>query len=48
MLAARGGRTVWASALIVAAVVAKQWAVLAILPAALAAPRAGLRIAAAG
>ena len=48
VLAARGGRTVWASALIVAAVVAKQWAVLAILPAALAAPRAGLRIAAAG
>ena len=48
VLAARGGRTVWASVLIVAAVVAKQWAVLAILPAALAAPRAGLRIAAAG
>ena len=48
VLAARGGRTVWASVLIVVAVVAKQWAVLAILPAALAAPRAGVRIAAAG
>ena len=34
--------------LVVAAVVAKQWAVLAILPAAMAAPRGGWRIAAAG
>jgi hypothetical protein len=48
VLAARGGRITWASVLIVGAVVAKQWAVLAILPAALAAPRGGLRIAAAG
>jgi hypothetical protein len=48
VLTARGGRTVWASILIVLAVVAKQWAVLAILPAAMAAPRAGWRIAAAG
>jgi len=48
VLAARGGRLNWASALIVVAVVAKQWAVLAILPAAMAAPRGGLRIAAAG
>jgi hypothetical protein len=48
VLAARRGRVNWASALIVAAVVAKQWAVLAILPAALAAPRGGVRIAAAG
>ena len=48
VLAARGGRTALASALVVLAVVAKQWAVLAILPAAMAAPRGGLRIAAAG
>lgn len=48
VLAARGSRVGWASVLIVAAVVAKQWAVLAILPAALAAPRGGLRIAASG
>jgi Glycosyltransferase family 87 len=48
VLAARGGRTGWASVLIVVAVVAKQWAVLAILPAAMAAPRGGWRIAAAG
>ena len=48
VLAARGGRTGWASFLVVLAVVAKQWAVLAILPAAMAAPRGGLRIGAAG
>jgi hypothetical protein len=48
VLAARGGRVTWASVLIVVAVVAKQWAVLAILPAAMAAPRGGLRIAIAG
>jgi hypothetical protein len=48
VLVARGGRTGWASVLIVLAVVAKQWAVLAILPAAMAAPRGGWRIAAAG
>jgi hypothetical protein len=48
VLAARSERVGWASVLIVVAVVAKQWAVLAILPAALAAPRAGWRIAVAG
>jgi hypothetical protein len=48
VLAARDGRIGWASVLIVLAVVAKQWAVLAILPAAMAAPRGGWRIAAAG
>jgi hypothetical protein len=48
VLVARGGRTGWASVLIVLAVVAKQWAVLAILPAAMAAPRGGWRIAVAG
>lgn len=48
VLAARANRVGWASVLIVGAVVAKQWAVLAILPAAMAAPRGGLRIAAAG
>lgn len=48
VLAARAGRITGASVLIVVAVVAKQWAVLAIAPAALAAPRGGLRIAAAG
>ena len=48
VLAARGSRVGLASVLIVAAVVAKQWAVLAILPAAMAAPRGGARIAAAG
>jgi hypothetical protein len=48
VLAARGGRIGWSSVLIVLAVVAKQWAVLAILPAAMAAPRGGWRIAAAG
>jgi hypothetical protein len=48
VLAALGGRIRCASVLVVLAVVAKQWAVLAILPAALAAPRAGWRIAAAG
>jgi hypothetical protein len=48
VLAARDGRISLASVLIVGAVVAKQWAVLAIVPAALAAPRGGLRIDAAG
>lgn len=48
VLAARADRPVWAALLLVLAVVAKQWAVLAILPVAMAAPRAGLRIAAAG
>jgi hypothetical protein len=48
VLAARGGRTGWAAFLIVAAVVAKQSMVVAILPAAMAAPRGGLRIAVAG
>ena len=48
VLAARRGRVTFASILIVAAIVAKQWAVLAILPAALAAPRGGLRIGVAG
>ena len=44
VLRARSGRVGWASLLIVLAVVAKQWAVLAILPAAMAAPRGGWRI----
>ncbi len=48
ILAARAGMTWRAAALLVVAIVAKQWAVLAILPAAMAAPRHGLRIAAAG
>ncbi len=48
VLAARGGRVGWASVLIVGAVVAKQWAVIAILPAAMAAPRGGWKIALAG
>jgi hypothetical protein len=48
VLVARVGRVGWASVLIVGAVVAKQWAVLAILPAAMAAPRGGMRIAASG
>jgi hypothetical protein len=48
VLAARANRIGWASTLVVLAVVAKQWAVLAILPTAMAAPRGGLRIAAAG
>jgi hypothetical protein len=48
VLAARSGRIGWASVLIAVAVVAKQWAVLAILPAALAAPRGGWRIGAVG
>jgi hypothetical protein len=48
ILAARAGMTWRAAVLLVLAVVAKQWAVLAILPAAMAAPRHGLRIAAAG
>jgi hypothetical protein len=45
VLAALGGRTRAAVALLVVAVAAKQWAVLAILPAALATPRGGLRVA---
>jgi hypothetical protein len=50
VLLARAGRIGAASAVLVLAVVAKQWAVLAIMPAALAAPRGagGARIAAAG
>jgi hypothetical protein len=48
VLAARAGMSWRAAALLVVAIVAKQWAVLAILPAAMAAPRHGLRIAAAG
>ena len=48
VLAARSGRVTWASVLIVLAVVAKQWAVIAILPAAMAAPRGGRRIAVSG
>jgi hypothetical protein len=48
VLVARSGRTGWAGALLVVAVLAKQWAVLAILPAAFAAPRGALRIAATG
>ena len=48
VLAARGGRISWASVMIVGAVVAKQWAVLAIVPAAMAAPRGGWKIAFAG
>lgn len=48
VLSARAGRTGWAAFLIVGAVVAKQSMVVAILPAAMAAPRGGLRIAAAG
>jgi hypothetical protein len=48
VLAARAGMTWRAAALLVVAIVAKQWAVLAILPAAMAAPRHGVRIAATG
>lgn len=48
ILTARSGRVSWASLLIVVAVVAKQWAVLAILPAAMAAPQKGARIGIAG
>ena len=48
ILAARAGMTWRAAALLVLAIVAKQWAVLAILPVAMAAPRHGIRIAAAG
>lgn len=46
VLLARKGRLRWAAVCLVLAVVAKQWAVLAILPAALAAPRGGVRLAA--
>jgi len=45
VLAARDGRTTTAAVLLVVGVAAKQWAVLAIAPAALAAPRGGLRVA---
>jgi hypothetical protein len=45
VLAARSGRTGWASFMIVAAVVAKQSMVVAVLLAAMAAPRGGARIA---
>ena len=48
VLAARQGRVNWAAALVVVAIAAKQWAVLAVLPAAMAAPRQGLRILAVG
>ncbi len=48
VLAARGGRPSWSGALLVVAVLAKQWAVLAILPAAFAAPRGAVRIVVAG
>jgi hypothetical protein len=45
VLVARQGRVNLATAMIMGAVVSKQWAVLAILPVAMAAPRAGIRIA---
>jgi hypothetical protein len=45
VLAARHGRPTLAGGMVVAAVLAKQWAVLAILPAAFAAPRGAMRIA---
>ena len=48
VLAARSGRTGWASFMIVAAVVAKQSMVVAILLVAMAAPRNGVRVAAIG
>ena len=48
VLCARSGHVGRASLLIVLAVVAKQWAVLAILPAAMAAPRGGWRIVVSG
>ena len=48
VLTARSGRVGWSSLLLVLAIVSKQWAVLAIVPAALAAPRGGWRIAAVG
>jgi hypothetical protein len=48
VLAVRSGRITWASVLIVGAVVSKQSMVVAVLPAAMAAPRGGLRVAAAG
>jgi hypothetical protein len=48
ILAARAGRTGWAAFLIVGAIVSKQSLVVALLPAAMAAPRGGLRIAAIG
>jgi Glycosyltransferase family 87 len=44
VLAARRDRTTIASALLALAIVSKQWAVLAVLPAALAAPRRQLRL----
>ena len=48
VLVARANRVGLACVLVVLGVVAKQWAVLAIVPAAMAAPRGGWRIAAAG
>jgi hypothetical protein len=48
VLAARLERPSWAAVLVVGAVLAKQWAVLAILPAAFAAPRGAWRIALTG
>lgn len=45
VLCALAGRTGWTVGLLVAGVAAKQWAVLAIAPAALAAPRGGVRVA---
>jgi Glycosyltransferase family 87 len=45
VLAARGGRPVLAGVLLAVAVATKQWAVLAVLPAMLAAPRGAWRIA---
>jgi hypothetical protein len=45
VMVARQGRVNLATAMLIGAIVSKQWAVLAILPAAMAAPRAGVRIA---
>ena len=44
VLAARDGRTALAGVLLAAAIATKQWAVLAVLPAMLAAPRGALKI----
>jgi hypothetical protein len=48
VLAARTERPTLAGVMLAAAVLAKQWAIIAILPAAFAAPRGGLRIAVIG
>jgi len=45
VMLARAGRVNLATVALIGAIVSKQWAVLAILPAAMAAPRAGVRIA---